>query len=120
MSGSHVIGFVNSINRAVLSALTASDTLILVNCKVKKTLTYAGRALLINNVSDIFVTEEIKGSKNGVGSSLTETAEGVLLNVVTKLFELVYILESAVALSNLVEHFKKSSGTDTAGSTLTA
>jgi len=109
VSGSYVIGFVNSINRAVLSALAAADTLILVNCEVKESLTYACGALLIYNVSDILVTEELKSSKNRVGSSLTETAKGVLLNVVTKVLELVYILESALTLGDLVEQFEKSS-----------
>ena len=70
MSGSYVIGFVNSVNRAVLSALAAADTLILVDSEVKKSLTYASRTFLVNNVSNIFVTEEFKGRKNGVGFGL--------------------------------------------------
>ena len=42
---------------------------------VNEVLTYACGALLVNNVSDVFFTEELECCKNGVGSCLTETAE---------------------------------------------
>ena len=59
VSGSNVIGLDDSINRAVLSALATADTLVLVNGEGKKVLTYAGRALLVHNVSDILLAEEL-------------------------------------------------------------
>ena len=120
MAWSDVIGLSDSINRAVLSALAAADTLVLINTEGKEILTYACGALLVHNVRNVLVSEELKGCKNGVGSSLTETAERVSLDVVAKLFKLVDILKSALAGSNLVEYLKKSSGTYAAGSALTA
>ena len=42
---------------------------------VNEVLTYACGALLVNNVSNVFVTEEFECCKNGVGSCLAETAE---------------------------------------------
>ena len=59
---------------ALSCAESTALTLICIDCVVEKTLTYACGTFLINNVSDIFVTEEFKSSKNGVGSCLTETA----------------------------------------------
>ena len=75
MAGSNVVGFVDSINRAVLSALTASDTLILIDSEGEKALTYACGTLLIYNVCNVLVAEELECCKYGVGSCLTETAE---------------------------------------------
>ena len=120
MSGSNIVGLCNSVNRAVLSALAASDTLILVDGEGKEALTYACRTLLVYNVSDILVSEEVKSGKNRVRSCLTKTAKRVLLNVVAKLFKSVDILKGALAGSDLVKDLEKSSCTNTAGSTLTA
>ena len=120
MSGSNVVGLLDSVNGAVSCALATSDTLILVDVEGKEVLTYACRTLLVYNVSDILVAEEVEGSKNGVGSSLSKTAERVSLDVVAEIFESVNVLESAVTVSDLVEKLKKTLGTYTAGSTLTA
>ena len=120
MSGSNIVGLCNSVNRAVLSALAASDTLILVDGEGKEALTYAGGTLLVNNVSYILIAEELESSENGVGSSLSKTAERVSLDVVAKLFESVNIFESALAISDFVKNLKQSSGTYTAGSALAA
>ena len=102
MAGSNVVGLIDSVNRAVLSALAAADTLILVDVEGEKVLTYACGTLLVHNVSDILLAEEVEGCKNGVGSSLSETAERVRLDVVAKLLESVNILESSVTVSDLV------------------
>ena len=120
MSGSNVVGLVDSVNRTVLSALAAADTLVLIDIEGEKVLTYACGTLLIYNVSDILVAEEVEGSKNGVGSSLSETAERVSLDVVAKLLESVDILESSVTVGDLVEKLKKTLCTNTVGGTLTA
>ena len=77
MTGSYVVGLGDTINRAVLSALAAADTLIFINYDGKKALTYARRTLLVYNVSDILVTEELKSCKNGVGSNFQEVMKGV-------------------------------------------
>ena len=120
MTGCYVVGLGDTINRAVLSALATADTLIFVDNDGKKALTYACRTLLVYNVSDILVAEELESCKNGVGSSLSKTAKGVSLDVVAKLLESVYILESALAVGDLVKELKKTLGTNTAGSALTA
>ena len=90
MSGSNVVGLDDSVNGAVLSALATSDTLVLINVEGKEVLTYACRTLLVYNVSDILFTEELEGCKNGVGSSLTETAKRVSLDVVAEVLFIAY------------------------------
>ena len=75
MTGSDVVGLDDGINGAVLCTLAAANTLVLIDDEGNQLLADAGRTLLIDNVSDIFVTEELEGCENGVGSSLTKTAE---------------------------------------------
>ena len=110
----------DSAHRAVTGALCAALTFIGNNRVRNKILTYAGRTYLIGNVSHIFVTEEFKGCKHGVRRSLTETAKGVLLNVVAKLFHSVKVFKRAVALGDFIEQFKQSLCTYAAGCELTA
>ena len=69
---------------------------------------------------NVLVAEEVKSGENGVGSSLTETAKGVSLDVVTKVLESVDILERSLAVCDLVKELKKTLCTNTAGSALTA
>ena len=71
-------------------------------------------------MSYIFITEVFKCRKYGVGSCLSETAEGVFFDIVAKFFHLVEVFESTVTGSDLVEEFEKTFVTDTAGSTFTA
>ena len=120
MSGSNVIGLNDSVNRAVLSALATADTLVRIDGEGKKILTYTCGTLLVNNVCDVLLAEELEGSKHGVGSSLTETAERVLLDVVAEVLELIDILESALTVGDLLKDLEKTSCTYTAGSALTA
>ena len=120
MTGSNVVGLGDIINRAVLSALAAADTLVLIDNDGKKALTYACRTLLVYNVSDVLLAEELECCKNRVGSSLTETAEGVSLDIVAELLELVYILESSVTAGDLVKKLKETLGSNAAGSALAA
>ena len=95
MTGCNVICLMDGVNGAVLSALAAADTLVLINNEGEKALTYACRTLLVNDVSYILVAEEVKSSENGVGRSLTETAKRVSLDVVAKLLKSVNILKRA-------------------------
>ena len=115
MAGCNIVGLDNGVNRAVLCTLTAADTLVLIDNERNELLTNACGTLLFGNVSDIFVTEELEGRENRVGSSLTETAEGVCLDVVAELFESVEIFQSAFTHGDLVEDFEKSLGTDAEG-----
>ena len=107
MTRSNVVGSLNCINGTVLCALSASDTLILINVEGKKALTYSRRALLVHNVGNIFIAEELKSCENGVGCSLSETAKRICLNIVAKLLKSVNILESTLALDNLIEKLEK-------------
>ena len=120
MTGSYVIGLSDCVSRALLSALAATDTLVSIDMIIDKTLTYASGANLINNVSDVFLAEELKGCKNRVGSSLTKSAKGVSLNVVAKLLKSVDILKSSVTVGYLVKKLKKTLCTYAAGCALTA
>ncbi len=120
MTRCDIVGSGDGSSGAVLSAETAADALVLIDNEGKEILTDACRALLINNVSYILITEETESGKNRVGSSLTETAEGVGLNEGAELFELLDIIDLALTLGDSVEDLVHSSGTDTAGSTLTA
>ena len=120
MAGCNVVGLNDCIVGAVLSALTASDTYVLINSEGEHALTYACRTLLLNNVSDILIAEELKSCKNGVRSSLTETAKRVSLDVVAKLLKLVNVLESSLTVGDLLKNLEKSSCTNTAGCALTA
>ena len=73
------VGILNCAADCVCGTLSCAEcaalTLVSVNNVVKKALTYACGALLINNVRNVFVTEELECCKNGVGSSLAETAK---------------------------------------------
>ena len=120
VTGCNIVGLSDSVNRAVLSALAAADTNVLVDREGKKALTCARRALLVYNVSDILVTEELKRCKNGVGSGLSKTAKRVGLDILAKLLKSVKVLKGALAVGDFVKYFKKSSRTYTAGSALTA
>ena len=66
-------------------------------------------------MSNVLIAEELKSSKHGVGSCLTETAEGILLDVVAELLESVDILERSLTVGDLLKELEKSSCTDTAG-----
>ena len=120
MAGSNVICLGYCVNGTVLSALSATDTNVLIDCKGKEALTYARRALLVYNVSDILIAEELKCCKNGVGSCLTETAKRVVLDVVGKSFNSVNILKSTLTLGDFVKKLKKTLCTNAAGCALTA
>ena len=60
---------------ALSCAESTTLTFISIDNVVKKALADACGALLINNVCNVFFAEELESCKNGVGSSLTETAE---------------------------------------------
>ena len=120
VTGSSVICLGDSANRTLSCASTAANALLSIDGVVEECLTYACGTLLVNYMSDIFIAEETKGRDDGVGSSLTETAERILLDVNSKLFELINVRKLAVAAGDLFENFIHSAGTDTAGSTLTA
>ena len=88
MALSDIIGLENSICRAVLCALTASDALILVNSEVGQALANACGANLVHNVSNVLIAEELQRGKHGVGSSLSKAAKRVFLNIIAKCLEL--------------------------------
>ena len=71
-------------------------------------------------MSDILVTEEFESRKNGVGSSLAEAAERILLDVVSQLLKSVDILEGTLAVGDLLKQLHHALGADTAGGALTA
>ncbi len=75
MTGSDVISLGDSISRAVLSALAATDTFFLVDNEGNELLTYACGTLLVNDVSNILISEVLESRKNRVRSCLTETAK---------------------------------------------
>jgi len=106
--------------RADSGAEGTTLTLVGVNNIAEKLLADTCGTLLINDVSDIFIAEESESGENRVRSSLTERAERCRLDVVCKFFELVEVFHFAVTVSDLVEDFKKSYSTDTAGRALTA
>ena len=61
MAGSDVIGSDNGVSRAVLCALTATDTLVGIDLELNQLLADACRTLLVHDVSDVLVAEELQG-----------------------------------------------------------
>ena len=83
-----VVAFADCANGTLSCTESTTLTLISIDNEVEKLLTYACGALLINNVSNIFITEVSKCRNYGVRSSLTEAAERVLFDVIAKSFKL--------------------------------
>ena len=107
MSGGDIIGSDNGIGGAVLSTFAASDTLISIDLELDKLLADTCGTFLVHDVRNILVSEITKSRNNGVGSGLSKSAERVLLDVVAEVLELVDILESTLALDDLVKELKK-------------
>ena len=120
MTGSDVVGSYNCITGAVLSTLTATDTLVSVDNDTGKILTAACGATLLEYVSLILLTEVAESRENRVRSSLTKTAERGGSDGVCKLLELFNVTCLALTVSDLGKDLKHSLGTLTARSTLTA
>ena len=95
-------------------------TLISIDGVSKKLLTNTCRTLLINDMSNVLISEVTKCRENGVRSGLSKSAERCALDVVGKLLESVEVLKLTVTCDDLVKDLKKSLSTDTARSTLTA
>ena len=57
LTGCDIVGNLDCISRTLLSAHSATEALILDDTVIEKVLTSAGRTLLVNDVSDIFVAE---------------------------------------------------------------
>ena len=115
-----IVGLADSRDGAVSGAETAADAQILVNLEAQQRLTYACGTLLVDYMRYILIAEELEGRKDGVGSRLTESAEGVFFDVMGELFELVQILERRLAGDDLFEYLLHSSRADTAGGALSA
>ena len=78
------------------------------------------RALLVNDVSEVLVTEVSKSRVYRVGCCLAQSAEGVSLDCLAQFFELIKILHCALTLSDSCEDLEHSLCTDTARCALTA
>ena len=102
VTGSNVGRLDNGVGGAVLCALAASDTLVLVDDKREKVLADACRALLVSYMSDILVAEVAESRENRVGRRLTERAERRALDEGSQLFETVDVLHLSLAVSDLV------------------
>ena len=87
----------DSAYRTVTGALCTALALVSDNRVRNKILTYSGGTYLILDVSHILVTEEFKRCQYRVRSSLTETAERVLLYVKAELLHFIKVLKRAVA-----------------------
>lgn len=120
MTGCDIIRSDDRFCRAVLSAHSASDTLILIDGELKQILADARGALLVHNMGDILIAEELQSRENRVRRGLTESAERVCLYVIAELFHSVDILKSALTLGYLIKHLIKALDTHTAGSALSA
>ncbi len=71
VTGCDIIRLGDGADRAVAGAQAAADTLILVNDEGQQIFADTGGALLVHNVSNVFVTEEAERGQNRVGSGLT-------------------------------------------------
>jgi len=124
LGGVDGMGFLDSTGDSANGALSCAGgtalALISNDAVVEQSLADAGGALLVNDMSYILIAEVTDGGKNGVGSSLTKAAQSVFLDICSQLFQLVQIFQSALALSDAVKDLIHTTGTDTAGSTLTA
>ena len=69
---------------------------------------------------DIFFAEELERCQHGVRGRLAQAAEGILLDVVSKLFELINILKRTLAGGDLFENLHHALGADPAGGALAA
>ena len=77
----------DSFNRAVTCTQRALLTEIGIDYVLHQVLANAGRALLIDNVSEILVTEGLHCRENGVSSCLTESAESAGLDILCKVLK---------------------------------
>ena len=109
----------NGVHRAVAFAFGTADTVI-GDVQFEEFAAGAGGAFFVPDVSNVLIFEVAQSGEDGIGSSLTETAEGVGLDEHAELFELLDIINFTLTLGDSVEDLVHSSGTDTAGSTLTA
>lgn len=75
---------------------------------------------MLGDVRNVLITVILECGKNRVRRCLAETAEGVFLNVVAELFELIDVFECALAACNLVEDLKQALRADTARGALAA
>ena len=87
---------------------------------VQQRLADARRAALVHDVRHILVAEVAQGGQHRVGRRLAQAAQGVVLDVVAQLFQLVQILHGALALGDLVQHLQQTLGADAAGGALAA
>ena len=88
----------DSRSRAVAGALCAALALLRVDDIVEESLADACRASLVNDMSNILISEVFESRENRVRCCLTESAESVGLNVLGQLFESVEVFEFASAL----------------------
>ena len=105
---------------AVPCAQGTALTLIRINVVGEECFTYAGRAAFLLNMGLVFVTEEPQGGKHRVGSRLSKSAEGIVLNVIAELLQFVQIFHGSLTLGDLGQDLQHTSGTDAAGSTFAA
>ena len=104
---------------AVAFALGTADTGISDRQSVKF-LTGAGRAFFVANMCKIFILEVAESAEDRVRRSLTQSAEGGVSNGLCQRFQFIEHLNGSVAVTDLLEHFEHTAGTDTAGGAFTA
>ena len=76
-------------DRAVSGAKGAAAAFFRIHNKVHKLFADAGGAALVQNMGLILIAEIAQGGQNGVGGRLSQTAEGVFLDVLAKLLKTV-------------------------------
>ena len=70
VSRSHIIGSGDAVGRTASGTDTAADALVRIDVVFHQVLADMGRALLVNDVSDIFISEVGNSGIDRVGSGL--------------------------------------------------
>ena len=91
-------------DRAVACAERAALALVRIDDVIREGLAGTCRATMLGDVRNVLITVILECGKNRVRRCLAETAEGVFLNVVAELFELIDVFECALAACYLVEN----------------
>ena len=71
-------------------------------------------------MGNVLIPEVLHGRHNGVGCSLTQSAQGSGLNEIADFLQLIQILQSTLTLGNLCQDLQHTAGTNAAGCALAA
>ena len=106
--------------RATLGTHSASDTLVGIDVVLHEVLADVGGTLLVHDVCDVLIPEVGDCGVDRVRRGLTQGAEGVRLDRVGQLLELVQVLHGSLAFGDAGEDLKHALGSDAARCALSA